>query len=396
MLQWNSKTLVAALFATGTLFVSAPVMGAEKENAAKEATARERAVGFDASVDEVPFVEGQKPPPAQEGEIWCLVTKPAITRKVTEQAMVRTGTFYYESVPAKYAHKEETVMIEPEKRVAIPVPGVTKKEMVRKMVKPETIDYQVIPAQYEWVDEVVEVTPEKESIVVSDARYKTVTEQVLVEPARTEWKKIDCDEKGVVIHRRESKDDCYHIITIPAKYQTVARQVLDKDLSTDTQRVRGASKSIKIQKVVKEPEIKKVIVPAQYEMVETEVVVTPPTVRYETIPAKYEQVRKLVMVEPEQKQKVEVPPKYEIVTKEIVDQPAMLVWRRKKGDFTPPAPKKEIVEKPAVVERYGSIPGITSEDAEREAKEKEKEKKRKEKEENEPKKKAEKEAKEVK
>jgi hypothetical protein len=97
-------------------------------------------------------------------------------------------------------------------------------------------------------------------------------------------------------------------------------------------------------------------------------------------------------VEPEQKQKVEVPPKYEIVTKEIVDQPAMLVWRRKKGDFTPPVPKKEVVEKPAVIERYGSIPGITSEDAEKEAKEKEKEKKRKEKEE----KKAQKEAQEVK
>jgi len=327
------------------------------------------AAAMTAGTDEVPFVEGQKPPPAQEGEIWCLVTKPAMTRRVTEQVMVRPGTFYYEAVPAKYAWKEETVMISPEKKTALSVAAVTKKEMVRKMVKAESIDYQVVPAQFEWVDEVVETSQEKDSIVVNDAKYRAVTEQVMVEPARTEWKKINCDEKGVVIHRRESKDDCYAILTTPAKYQTVTRQVLDKDISTDTQRVRGASKTIKVQKVVREPEIKKVIIPAQYEMVETEVVVAPASVAYQSVPAQFDVVKKLVMVEPEQKQKVDVPPKYDVVTKEIVDQPSTLVWRRKKGDFVPPAPRKEVVEKPeVVVERYGSLPGITSDDAEKEDK----------------------------
>ena len=308
----------------------------------------EPAVDPKATKDEIQFVEGQLPPTANSGEIWCLVTKSPVYKSVTEKVMIRPATFYFETVPATYEAKEEQVLIEPEKQRAITIPAHYKMETVQKLLKEESYEYQVVPPVYKWEEEQVEVSPTKEQMSVSDAMYKIESEQVLVEPARTEWVKVACDDKNVNIQRRESKDDCYTMVSIPAKYETVSKQVLASSEKTDKQTHEARSKPIKVQKIVKPAEVKKVIIPAVYQSYEKEVLDTPAKVTYETVPAKYKTVKRQVLVGAESQKKVEVPAKYEMVTHDVLDQPAVIVWRRKSGG------------KDIVVSRYGSIPGISS------------------------------------
>jgi hypothetical protein len=77
----------------------------------------------DHTPDQVPFKEGAPPPAAQPGEAWCLITKPATYRTVTEQITVRPATFYMETIPARFETRQETVMVSPESKRAVVVPA---------------------------------------------------------------------------------------------------------------------------------------------------------------------------------------------------------------------------------------------------------------------------------
>lgn len=293
-------------------------------------------------VEEVPFEEGKAPPQAKDGEIWCLVTKPSQYKTVTEQVQVRAATFYYETLPPKYEWREEKVLVEPEKKQAVVIPAQYKSEVVKQLVKEQHTVYEIVPAQYECVEEDMVVRAEGESLDVQGEQYKTESEKVLVEPARVEWKKVDCDDKGVIIQRRESKDDCYTLIEIPAKYQTITKYVKSGEIKESKQSIASVTKKVKVCKLVKDAEVKKTVVPAEYREVEKQVVASPAKVNYETIPARYETIKKLVQVGEESKVKVEVPAKSETITKQVLESPAQLVWRKRRGD---------------PVKKYGSIPG---------------------------------------
>jgi len=295
-----------------------------------------------ADLEEVPFEEGKIPPEGKDGEAWCLVTKPAKYKTVTEQVQIRPATFYYEVLPPKYEPKEERIMVEPEKKQAVVIPAQYKTEMVRQLVKEESTKYEIVPAQYEWIDEQVVVQTEREAIDVQAEQYRTETETVMVEPPRIEWRKVECDDKKVIIHRRETKDDCYTLVEIPAKYQNIAKVVKAGDTRELKRGLPAVSRTVKVCKLVKDAEVKKVVVPAEYREVEKQVVVTPSRVEYETIPARYVEVRKMVQVGEPGKTRVDVPAKTETITKEVMEEPAQMVWRKVRSN---------------PVKKYGSVPG---------------------------------------
>jgi len=357
----KSRLDVALLL--GTFCVGAflsPAWGAQEKGGFLPPKAKAEATpAKTAQPDEVPFVEGQPPPAAQNGEVWCLVTKGATYKRVTERVLVRPATFYYETIPPKYEAKEEQVLVTPEKKVAVPVPAVFRGEVEKRLVMPESTRYELVPAVFADEVEQVEVRPESAAYAVTPQTFSTNTERVLVEPARSEWVKVDCNDKGARIDRRESKDDCYTLVQIPARYETVTKQVLAKDLETPKLVEKGQSRALRVRKLVKDAEVKKLVVPAEYATVEKQVLVTAASVRFETTPPQYATVKKMVMVEPESRRKVEVPDKYEVVTHDVLDQSATLVWRRADAGKPVVAPKGDVVS------RYGSIPGITSTDAQR-------------------------------
>jgi hypothetical protein len=293
--------------------------------------------------DEVPFVEGAPPPAAQPGDAWCLITVPATYKTVTEQVQIRPATFYMETVPAKYETKPEQIMISPETKHAVVVPAKYKTEAVKQLVKEESTTYEIVPAAWEWKEETVMIKPEGKETVVTPPVYKTVSEQIMVEPAKTYWKKVPCDDKSAT--KNEVTGDCYCLCEQPAKFVTVTKQVLEKEGSTAEVPTVAETKVVKVHRKVKDAEVVKKTIPAEYATIERWVVDQPAKITYETIPAKFETIQKSVMVTPEAKQRVDVPAKFETVSKTLLDQPSKMVWRKYRCDC------KDIVKK------YKEIPG---------------------------------------
>jgi hypothetical protein len=294
--------------------------------------------------DEVIFTEGAEPPASVPGEAWCLVTKPATYRTVTEQVTVRPATFYMEIIPARYETRQETVLVSPESKRAMVVQAKYRTERIQQLVRPETTRTEVVPAQFEWVDEVVLVRAEGKRLETSDPTFKIVSEQVQIEPARTYWKKVPCADK----HERVEADTCFCLCETPAKFVTVTKQVLDRPGDTREVAVPSITKIVKIYKMVGDEKINKVIVAAEYATIEREVVDTPSTVEYQTVPARFETIQKSVQVEPAKQQRIELPAKLETQSRVVLDQPSTMVWRKYRCDC------KDIVKK------YESVPGIDS------------------------------------
>lgn len=319
--------------ALGAMLSAIPAQGIFAADAAKPVS----------TPDEVPFVEGAPPPDAKPGDAWCLVTVPATYKTVTEQVQIRPATFYMEAVPAKYETKSEQVQIAPETKTAIVVPAKYKTEQAKQLVKEEYSTYEIVPAQWTFADETVVVKPEGKQLTVTPPVYKTVSEQILVEPAKTYWKKVPCDDKSAT--KKEVTGDCYCLCEQPAKYVTVTKQVLEKDGSTAEVPTKAETRVVKVAKKVKDAEVVKKTIPAEYSTVERWVVDAPATVTYQTVPAKYETIQRSVLVAPESKQRVDVPAKFETVSKTVLDAPGKMVWRKYRCDC------KDIVKK------YKEIPG---------------------------------------
>ncbi|HYF49316.1 MAG TPA: hypothetical protein VEJ63_07920 [Planctomycetota bacterium] len=286
---------------------------------------------------EVPFVEGQGPPDAKPNEAWCLVRKPATYKTVTEQVQVAPATSYIEFIPAKWETRDEQVQVQPETKRAVVVPAKYKTETFQHMVKAESTELEIVPAQYQTVDEIVTVTPESEDVSFTPGSMKTVTEQVLVAPAYAYWKENPGMGPGDI--------KCYCRCEVPAKYVTITKCVVDKEPVAAKTKKPAVTKVVQVQKLVKDAEVRKKVVPAQFVTMTRQVVETPAEVKWETVPAKFETIQKQVQVAPEGSRKVEVPAKFETMTKQTLDQPERLVWRKKSCDC------KEIVRK------YKEVPG---------------------------------------
>jgi hypothetical protein len=294
--------------------------------------------------DEVKFTEGAQPPASVAGDAWCLVTRPATYKTVTEVVTVRPATFYMEVIPARFETQKETVMVSPESKRALVVQAKFRTERVQQLIRAETSHTEVIPARFEWVDEMVVVRPQSTRLESTEPTFKTVSEQVQIEPARTFWKKVSCDDK----HDRVNADMCFCLCQTPAKFVTVTRQVLDRPADTHEVTVAAETKMVKVYKKVADEQVKLVSSPAEYATIEREVLDTPSSVEYQVIPARFETIEKTVEVAPATQKRVEIPAKLETQAHTVLDQPSTMVWRKYKCDCA------------NIVTKYHEVPGMDS------------------------------------
>lgn len=133
-----------------------------------------------------------------------------------------------------------------------------------------------VPAVYEWVEEKVEVTPAKEVWQTIPAVYKTVseqvmtdvqepvqrvetvTEQILVTPARTEWK----PGRGAIERVDGHTGQIMCLVEIPAVYKTITKQI-----SVESADTRTVSVPVDVQRqvLVTPAKRQRVIIPPVYE-----------------------------------------------------------------------------------------------------------------------------------
>ncbi len=215
-------------------------------------------------------------------------------------------------------------------RVLTPAKYKTVTEKV--LVKEASERLVTVPAKYGYKTQKVLVKEPSEKIVVVPATYKTVTEKVLVSPASE------------------------RVVTVPAKYKTVTEKVLVAPATTtwkkgnrarngacstgDCDRVPGSTGEVMClvnkpaqyrtitKKVLVSPATTRTIpVPAQYKTVTKRVVDRPATTKTIPIPAQYKTVRVKTIVEPATTKSIPVPAQYRTVTKKVKVADPVLTWK---------------------------------------------------------------------
>lgn len=283
-------------------------------------------------------------PNAAAGECYCLFTLPAQFRTESFQEMVKPARTSWDIIPAEYETRSERVMVRSEGRRPIETAAQYRTESYPYKVRGERTIKEKIPAVYDVVAERVMVEKEKKRTVKLPAVFRTEEYRVCVSPARTEWRRSECNVTNVSYNSdtRVEGDACFCAVTVPATYETRTRQVcVEKERKIEE--IIPARFEMREKRVCvhKESE-RKICMPAVYETRTRQVCVQPASVRYQVIPAEYRTIEKRVCVRPESRRRIEIPAEYQTRTREICIAPARQVWRRTECNM----PQNVSVEKP--------------------------------------------------
>jgi len=151
----------------------------------------------------------------------------------------RPGTCFYECyAPAKYQKITEKVLA---------------SEASERVV--------AVPAKYRTVTKRILVSEGTERLVTNPAQYKNVQERVLVSPARTEWKKTKCRDRGC----NQSEVVC--LVEIPPVYRTVTKKVVAKPVTTRKVTTPPVYKTVNVQELVQPASSRTMPIPATYKTI---------------------------------------------------------------------------------------------------------------------------------
>ena len=249
------------------------------------------------------------------------------------------GTCYYEHyIPEKYETVTEKILA---------------SEPTEKVI--------AIPAKYRTVTKKVLVSEGTERLIKTPVQYKTVRQKVLISPARTEWRKTRCEDRGC----NQSEVVC--LVEVPPVYKTITKQVVAKPATTRRVKTPPVYKTVQIQELVQPATTKTIPVPAKYKTVTKIKKVadghytwsdasrknakTRATNQCNRIclveePAKYAKVPKQVVAKPASTRKVKTPPKYTTIRIKKLIQPATT------RTIPIPATYKTITKKKKIADGY--------------------------------------------
>ncbi len=214
-------------------------------------------------------------PPAKPGECYARILIPANYETSTDKVVDVEAAERVEIIPAKYEWVEERVLV---------------AEASERL--------EVIPATYKTVTEMVTVEPARDELRTVPAKYKSVTERVLVREGYTTWKKGEGPiggsfSGGTVKDTRElPTGEIMCLVEVPAEYRTVSKQVLVEPARTTKTVVPAQSKTVTKRVVATPATTRKVAIPAKYDTVRVRKLVTPTSERRIPIPATYKTVTK--------------------------------------------------------------------------------------------------------
>ena len=367
------------------------------------------------------------PPDAKPGECYARVLTPAKYETISEKVMVKEPTEEIKIVPAQYETVEQKVEVVPESKKLIPVPAKYKEVVETVEVKPaervwktslrkkalpvsqvlldavksqgidltnavggtcykeyfqpatykvveedvivqnERNETEVVPANFETQEEKIEVIPPSKKVVEVPAEYEYVEEKVLVEEAKTVWKKGQNPAQKL----SGATGEIMCLVKVPAKYKTIKKLVVKSPARTEVQEVPAEVKTLAVKKLIAEPTVKHTLVPAVHKtikkkmpdtaasfmwtdaktgadkpwrytghqicLVETPAVTkdikkvvldTPATVKEEVIPATYEMVKTEKLVTPAKEVKTPIEAEYKMIEKRKKVAASSMAWQR--------------------------------------------------------------------
>lgn len=180
---------------------------------------------------------------------------PATYETVTEQRLLKEASTSYTMVPAVYETVTETIVIEPERTESVVVPAqyetYTEQVLVREayttwkkgdglygrnqssaagsdtiaLATGELLCRVEVPAEYETVTKTRLVSPETTEVRVIPAVTKTVTKDVVVQPAQVVEEVVPAEYETVTLQKLVT-EAFEERIEIPATYKTVEKRVV--------------------------------------------------------------------------------------------------------------------------------------------------------------------------
>lgn len=271
------------------------------------------------------------PPEAKPGECYAKVMTPATYEIVEEKVMVKEATEEITIVPAEYETVEQKVEVVPESKKLIPVPETYKEVIETIEVKPASKEWktslkkkalpvnamlidtlkaqgievdnavggtcykeyfqpakyttveeavmiqnernetEVIPTNYDTKEKEVEIVPALKKVVEIPAEHEYVEEKVLIEEAKTVWKKGQNPAQKLT----GATGEIMCLVKVPAKYKTIKKLVVKSPARTEIQEIPAEMQTLAVQHIVAEPSVKNTLIPAVYETIEKKVLETP-------------------------------------------------------------------------------------------------------------------------
>ena len=267
------------------------------------------------------------PPNAKAGECYAKVLTPAQYEMTEEKVIVKEATEEIIIEPAQYETVEQKVQVIPETKKLIPVPAQYKEVIETVEIKPasrmwktslkkkalpvsqvlldtikaqgvdldaavaktcykeyfqpatykivtedvivqnERNETEVIPAQFDTLEEKVEVIPAVKQVVEIPAEYEYVEEKILIEEAKTVWKKGQNPAQKI----SGATGEIMCLVNVPAKYKTIKKLVVKSPARTEVQEIPAEVQTLAVQKIVGEPTVKYTLIPAVHKTVEKKV-----------------------------------------------------------------------------------------------------------------------------
>ena len=366
-------------------------------------------------------IDGDDLPPAKPGQCFTKAFFPAKYTTITERVLASEASEKVQTIPAKYGYTTQKIKVSDGTQRTITLPAQYKTVYSKVMTKPaqktwrtslnrnaqEASDtciqsaaaagmdvngatpgtcfyehykpakYQTttskilaaeasqkvvaVPAKYRTVTKKILVSNGTERLVKQPAQYKTVKQKIQIAPARTEWKKTKCQDRGC----NQSEVVC--LIEIPATYKIVTKRVVAKPVSTRKVTTPPVYKTVHIQELVQPASSRTIAIPAKYKTVTKTSKVTPGKYSWSdasgknarsratnqcnricltATPAVYNKVSKVVVAKPATTKIVKTPPKYTTVKIKKIVQPAA------QKRMVIPATYKTVTKKRKIAEGY--------------------------------------------
>jgi virulence-associated protein VagC len=267
------------------------------------------------------------PPNAKAGECYAKVVIPAKYKAFEEKVLIQEASEKISIIPAKYQWNEKKVEITPESKKLITVPARYKTITKKIEVKPSTrswhinlkphsapvskeilvaakikgVDFknstpgscfkeyyttekykiitekvviqeertknQITPAKYEMIEKTIEIKPASKKTITIPASYEYKEDKILVEKAKTVWKKgINPAQK---LNGATGEIMC--LVKVPAKYKIIKKKVVKTPASTKVVEVPAVTKTFKIKKLIAKASTKSIIIPAITQDIEKKV-----------------------------------------------------------------------------------------------------------------------------
>ena len=149
-------------------------------------------------------------------------------------------------------------------------PATYKTVSEEFLVQKEHNETEIIPANFDTKEQSIEISPSTKKVVEIPAEYEYVEEKVLVEEARTVWKKGQNPAQKL----SGATGEIMCLVKIPAKYKIIKKLVVKSPARTEIQEIPAEVQAFAVQNIVTESTVKQVPIPATYTTLEKKVLET--------------------------------------------------------------------------------------------------------------------------